>query len=67
MKKIAVIAFLIVASFSAQAQLNEDAKYLKEEEPKAYELIRASAIKEWKDNHEMIVYAINNQSKSLFE
>ena len=68
MKKLFVISILLLFAVSAFAEgLNPEATKLKMDNPDVYGTIRTRAVMEWGTDHEMIVYVINKQSKSLFE
>ena len=65
MKKIIFIFFVFVA-FSAHAQLNENAEYIKTNYSSDYtQTLRKHAVDKWETDHEMIVYEINTQADAL--
>jgi hypothetical protein len=66
MKKITILAILL-ASFTAKAQLSENSKYIKEQLPEYYNQIKCICEKDWKGDNVMMVYSINQQSDSFFE
>ena len=66
MKKILLIA-LLALSATVSAQLKAEAEFVKERTPDIYNVIRSMAIDKWDDDHEMIVYTINKQSKAFVE
>ena len=68
MKKISLVILILVISFVLFADgLNKDAQLLKDEAPDVYEVVKQRAISEWEDDHTMILYTINNQSKAMYE
>lgn len=68
MKKIILVIVILVIGFALFADgLNADAQYLKDEFPDIYEVVKQRAVKEWNDDHTMILYTINNQSTALFD
>ncbi len=66
MRTLAIIILLTISA-NVFGQLNKQSKAIKTKAPETYEFIKASAIEEWEDNHEMIVYHINEQADALFE
>ncbi len=65
-----LILFLLISSIipilSAQG-LNANASYIKKNYPVDYSnTLKKHALEKWKDNYEMVVYEINQQSDALF-
>ena len=57
---------LSISSVYSASKLNSNAKYLKLTYKLDYNAtIRAGAVKEWANNHSMVVYEINKQSDAL--
>ena len=68
MKKTLFIASLLLITFSLFSEgLNLDAEYLKSSYPTIYEAVKERAIGEWEEDHTMILFEINRQSKALLE
>ena len=68
MKKISLVIIILLVGFILFGDgLNEDAQYLKDAAPDIYEVVKQRAIKEWNDDHTMILYIINEQSTALLE
>lgn len=67
MKKICLVVIILMVGFILFAEgLNEHAQLLKDEAPDIYEAVKQRAIKEWEDDHTMILYIINQQSTAMF-
>ncbi|MBN4085034.1 hypothetical protein JYT89_01685 [Flavobacteriaceae bacterium AH-315-B10] len=66
MKKIFLFLMLLCA-FTMSAQLNSNAQLIKDKLPKKYDLIKLLASEDWEDDHEMMLYIINNQSDSFIK
>lgn len=71
MKQLLIIALVVLGTMSVQSQeLNTTAKALKTSESevlnKTYKEIKADAVAKWGDDHEMVVYRINNQAKAFY-
>jgi len=67
MKNLLVTAVLFLATFTVSGQLNNNAKILKESTAIEYKLIKKYAEQRWDEDHEMIVYTINEQADALAE
>jgi len=70
MRKFTLIIAIVFSGMLMQAQeLNKNAKMLKSYSDGAYEYndIKDAAIKEWDDDHQMIVFTINQQADALFD
>ena len=72
MKKIYFLVVLLAIGMMVQAQeLNENAKFLKTDSSEdlraIYNDIKEAAVKHWGDDHNMIVFTINNQCDAYFE
>ena len=67
MKKIILTVALIFIAFNANAQLNSNANYLKENSSKLYNKIKLLASKDWEGDHKMMVYVINQQADALMK
>jgi len=69
MKKLTTLLTIILLSFTAlyaANKLNSNAIALKNISKSNFDMtIRASAIREWKSDHSMVVYEINKQSDAL--
>ena len=48
-------------------QLNENAKLLKDKVPETYQKIKTFVEQSWKDDHEMMIYGINEQADAMFK
>ena len=66
MKRI-VLILLLLSTTICSAQLNSNAKLIKEKLPEEYSLIKLLASEDWEGDHEMMIYTINNQSDSLIK
>ncbi len=51
----------------SQAQLNDNAEYLKSNDDSIYTRIKERSVDKWEENHKMIVYEINKLSDSVFD
>lgn len=67
MRKLIICLNLFFTSFTCLAQLNPEATVMKESYPEAYNQIRRTAIEKWNDDHEMIVYNINEEATAWVE
>jgi hypothetical protein len=68
MKKILLTLTILIMTMALSAlDLNGEAQSLKEVNPYVYTAIKTRAANEWGNDHEMVVYEINQQSKALFE
>lgn len=65
MKKL--IYLLVFIPFVASAQLNEDATHFKHNQKEIFEIMKSMAFEKWGKDYDMVVYRINEQSKSLTE
>lgn len=64
-KKISILLIFITCVFAAE--LNSNAKYIKNEYPEAYEnIFKKHAKEKWEDDYEMAVYNVNQQADALF-
>jgi len=69
MKKVILIlcVLLFAGSIVYADGLNSKASYIKANYPTEYKnTIRKHAIEKWKDDHEMVVYRINNQADAIY-
>ncbi len=64
MKKIFLLLLLLITS-TINAQLNSNAKLIKDKLPEEYDLIKLLASEDWEGDHKMMLYTINNQSDSF--
>lgn len=68
MKKLLIGIVLLLLSVAVFAGgLNSSANSLKANHPDIYQAIRDRAVREWDDDHDMVVYEINRQSTALYE
>jgi len=68
MKRFLIIAFLLFPLFAtAQQELNQYGKAIKECCPELYSGIRSMAVDEWGSDHEMILHQINKQCEAYYE
>jgi|GEM_PF-3310490 len=68
MKKILFVSLLILIGFSLfGTELSPTASRMRESLPEIYAAIRARAINEWGDNHQMIVFVINMQAEAFIK
>jgi len=67
MKKTILTVALIFIVFIANAQLNSNANFVKENSPEIYNKIKILASKEWEGDHKMMVYVINQQADAVWE
>lgn len=58
--------FFSINTFS-QSKLNDIATWLKKDKPELYQSIKEFSIREWNDDHSMILYEINKQSTGYYE
>jgi len=65
MKRITLIILFLLPVFISALSLNNQAQGLREKYPDVYEAIKAEAVEQWGENHQMIVYEINEQSKAI--
>jgi len=66
MKKALILVFLFTSYFVKADGLESDAQFIKDKYPNEYtNTIRKHALEEWKDDYEMVVYEINQQSNAL--
>ncbi len=64
MKNLLLFIILLAANV-ANCQLEKNAQLIKQDYPDGYNLIRYYAVQEWGNDHEMVVYQINNQCDAL--
>ena len=62
-----LIIFLFSCTIGFCQELNNKALSIKKTNPDTYKEISTFAKNKWINDHEMIVYTINNQSKALIE
>lgn len=67
LKKFNLFLFLLIGLFGYSQELNSEAQAIREKQPDFYNKILNYSKDEWGNNHEMVLYTINNQSKALFE
>ena len=67
MKRIMIMALLLLGSIGVQAQLNANSELLRKNYPSGYNVFKHHAVAKWKTDHEMVIYAINNQSDAFIE
>ncbi len=68
MKKLILILAIVFSGMLMQAQeLNENAKFIKEEMSGLYKSIKTLVARDWESDHEMMVFGINEQSNAMFE
>ena len=60
-----ILFIILLCSVNVFAQLESDALFIKNTHPKGYNIIKYYAMQEWGNDHEMVVYQINNQSEAL--
>lgn len=61
------LLLMLLCTFTMSAQLNSNAQLIKEKLPEKYDLIKLLASEDWEDDHEMMLYTINNQSDSFIK
>lgn len=66
MKKLLFMLAILVAGV-ANAQLKQEAQYLRTEYTELYSDIRTSAVAEWGTDHRMVTYEINSQAEAYFD
>ena len=66
MKRI-LLLLLIFSTLSISAQLNSNAKLIKEKLPNEYHLIKLIASEDWEGDHRMMLYTINNQADAYIK
>jgi len=66
-KKIMFFVMMLVTAGLFSLSLNESAESLKSGHIDIYDAIKTRAIREWDDDHTMVVYEINKQSEALYE
>ena len=67
MKKLLLLLLFVLCSDLNSQSLSKYASALKEKEPKIYNTIRTMAVEEWGDNHQMILFQINEQVKAMID
>ena len=67
MKKLLILLFFVLCSDLNSQSLSDYASALKEKQPKIYNTIRTMAVEEWGDNHQMILFQINEQVKAMID
>ena len=67
MKKLTTVLVAVLLTLTSFGQLNENAKLLKAYAVDDYEQIKTASVREWGENHEMVLYMINNQSDAFLE
>jgi hypothetical protein len=67
MKKTILTCALIFIAFIANAQLNSNANFVKENSPEIYNKIKILVSKDWEGDHKMMVYVINQQADAVLK
>lgn len=65
MKNLLLLIFFACSLFSYSQELSVVAKELQKSQSQFYNTIKTRAIKEWKDDHSMVLYEINKQSDAF--
>ncbi len=60
-----LIMVLIAVSIVSATDLNANARNIKTSTPDVYEVVKARAVSEWGNDHQMVLYVINQQSDAL--